>query len=459
MSYIFLHLRKVHDSVHDLSMKLQYNEPKLFTGGVDITNWYKLSKADQKRALSKDWYVYYSFRNPKTNKLVRQTNLKGGTNVFKDKLRRCTALNILKKGLMTLLDEGYNPYKDNLTFLEYLEKREKEKVKIKSKNKTKKKKKVLLEVPMVIESTDDAIKVVTISIEDAFILGLETKANILATGSYTRFKSRINRFKVWLEKEGFDFKCDINTLNKKTVIQYLNTVLQNTSPRNRNNARTDIGSLFQVLVDNDVILDNFVRKINVLKAIPKRNKTYTPTQLKEVLNYVKTNDPVLHLFVQFFSYNFLRPIEVCRLRIGDLDLEDKKLYVRAKNQLVKTKIIPDILIKELPDLTKFRKDDFLFTPDAIGGTWETLEENKRNFFTKRFKKVKDHFDLGIEYGLYSFRHTLITKLYKEMAKNATPFEVKSKLLLITGHATMSALELYLRDIDAVLPEDYSNLLE
>ena len=105
------------------------------------------------------------------------------------------------------------------------------------------------------------------------------------------------------------------------------------------------------------------------------------------------------------------------------------------------------------------KEFFLFTPDTIGGLWDTIENSKRDFFTKRFKKIKDHFGLGKDYGLYSFRHTFITKLYKEMAKTATPFEVKSKLQLITGHATMQALELYLRDIDAVLPDDYSNLLK
>ncbi len=32
-------------------------------------------------------------------------------------------------------------------------------------------------------------------------------------------------------------------------------------------------------------------------------------------------------------------------------------------------------------------------------------------------------------------------------------------MLITGHSTMTALEKYLRDIDAELPTDYSNLLE
>jgi integrase len=132
--------------------------------------------------------------------------------------------------------------------------------------------------------------------------------------------------------------------------------------------------------------------------------------------------------------------------------------VRAKNKPVKIKIIPDILIKQLPNLSKLNKDDFLFTPTKIGGIWDTKENNKRDYFTKQFKKVKDHFGLGKDYGLYSFRHTFITKLYKEMAKKHSPSIVKSKLKLITGHATDEALELYLRDIDAELPEDYSKLL-
>ena len=66
--------------------------------------------------------------------------------------------------------------------------------------------------------------------------------------------------------------------------------------------------------------------------------------------------------------------------------------------------------------------------------------------------------MGKDYGLYSFRHTFITKLYRELRKELTPFEVKSRLMLITGHTTITALEKYLRDIDAELPEDYSDLI-
>jgi hypothetical protein len=45
-----------------------------------------------------------------------------------------------------------------------------------------------------------------------------------------------------------------------------------------------------------------------------------------------------------------------------------------------------------------------------------------------------------------------------MRKTLTPFETKSRLMLITVHNTMMALEKYLRDIDAELPEDYSDLI-
>jgi integrase len=454
MPSILLLLQRVHDRVHDCTMKLNYSEPKIFTGGVPIAAWSKLSAKDKRAALSKSWYVYYSFRNPTTGKLERQTSIKAGVNRYKDKKSRFHILSKLKESLEYVLSKGFNPYEDNSSLAAFIEQ-------LLSPEKSEPKKKPTQKetTPLSLEKKIIEITTPLYSIQESFDLALSTKSKVLNGISYQNFKSRINRFKNWLTTEGYDLKEDILILNKKLVIHYLNTVLQSTSPRNRNNTRTDISSLFQTLEDNEIIENNFIKKINVLKSVPERNKTYTTTEQKDIFNYLEKHDAVLYLFVQFISYNFLRPVEVCRLKIGDIDLIDKKLYVKAKNKPVKIKIIPDILIKQLPNLSNLNKNDFLFTPNVIGGQWETKENNKRDYFTKQFKKVKDHFDLGKDYGLYSFRHTFITKLYKEMAKTATPFEVKSKLKLITGHATMDALELYLRDIDAVLPEDYSKLLE
>ena len=55
------------------------------------------------------------------------------------------------------------------------------------------------------------------------------------------------------------------------------------------------------------------------------------------------------------------------------------------------------------------------------------------------------------------REHLLSLTYLER-KEMSQHEAKSNLLPITGHSTMTALEKYLRDIDAELPEDYSRLL-
>lgn len=412
-------LDNIHKNVHGFDMKRNYSEPKIYTGGVDIKKWKQLSEAEKETALRKNWYLYYSFRNPATELLERQQNIKLGVNWYKSKEERFEVLDNYRKSLSILLKNGFNPY-----------------------------------------NLEDTVKEdVILTIEEAFKLGINLKQKTLAEKSLSTYKFRINHFKDWLDKNGFA-KRYINTITKKVIQTYLNEIVMKTSSRNYNDARGILSSLFQTLQDNEIVTNNFIAKIPILKTTPKRNKTYTQSVQEQIFRELKEKDKDLLLFILFISYNFLRPVEVCRLRIEDLDVVEKRIYIRAKNKLVKTKIIPDILLEQLPNLENENKKHFLFTPKGIG-EWETKnEDDKRGYFTKRFNKVvKKPMNLGIEYGLYSFRHFFIGKLYQEIAKKLTPFETKSRLMLITGHTTMIALEKYLRDIDAVLPEDYSNLIK
>ena len=110
----------VHDEVHDLVYKTPFNliEPinysvtKIFTGGVNMTLWNQLSPADKEKNMSKDWYIYYSFRD-KSGKLKRMPNIKGGANKIKNKPERLHYLNVLRDALELLLKKGLNPYEDN----------------------------------------------------------------------------------------------------------------------------------------------------------------------------------------------------------------------------------------------------------------------------------------------------------------------------------------------------------
>lgn len=294
---------------------------------------------------------------------------------------------------------------------------------------------------------------------EAFGKALRLKTNVVAEKTYGDYKNRLYHFEQWL-KQNKSETTTINEITRKFVVEYLNEIQVKTSARNRNNTRAVLSSIFQTLKDNEIIPDNFVKSINTLKSKPTRNKSYTEKELDAIFKHLEKEDELLLLFIKFIGYNLLRPIEICRLQVKDINLEQKTLTVKAKNNTLKTKLIPEILVKELPDLSKLDKEALLFTPEQIGGYWDAKLINRRDHFSKRYSRVvKEYFGFDNNYGLYSFRHTFITKLYRELVKDMAPEIAKSKLMLITGYATMDAFKKYLRTVDAELTADYSDLFK
>jgi integrase len=434
---VTLECQNEHDLEHDLEHKTKFSTPKIFDAGGD---------------LSKRWYVYFSYRNPKTGKLKRMKNIYGSANRYKAKEARYTILNLYKKRLFKFLNEGYNPFEDNTEL--HIKKLSKQSQNGINQN--------LIKIDtnsLVNRSTNSRQELEdSITVKEAFDKAIELKTNVINERTLTDYQNRIHLLENWLKDNHNTIKF-ISQVTKKLIVQFLNEVQLKTSSRNRNNYRTVFSSIFQILEDNEIIDKNFILQIKPIKTQPKRNKTYSNKEQKTIFNYLETNDRLLLLYIKFVSYSFLRPIEVCRLRVKDINFEQRTLQFQAKNKALKTKIIPEILFKELPDLSSINGELLLFTPNAIGGKWGSMLANRRDYFSKRFKKVvKNHFGFNENYGLYSFRHTFITKLYRALTKDSSPYEAKSRLMQITGHSTMTALEKYLRDIDAELPEDYSNLL-
>ena len=99
--------------LHDLTMKLNYSEPKLYNGGIDPKNWGKLSTQEKSKALGKSWYMYHSYRNNKTGKLERQSNIKGAVNNYKTFRERMRELKAMQKAMLLILEQGFNPHNKN----------------------------------------------------------------------------------------------------------------------------------------------------------------------------------------------------------------------------------------------------------------------------------------------------------------------------------------------------------
>ncbi|MFX0557164.1 tyrosine-type recombinase/integrase [Maribacter sp. CXY002] len=420
MGYFFNTLQTAYATAYSHGLKKKFTEPKIYHGGEDFD-------------LSKRWYVYYSFEHP-TKKdakgnpvLKRQTSITLKVNQrYKAKKERLFHLQLIRDALNQMLKDGYSPY---------------------------------------IEKVDG--KIMTYTAESALDFAFDLKKSLLSETSIRDYRSRLGRFKGYLKEHGL-LQRNILDIDKKVVNGHLNEIQKTSSARNRNNTKVVLGALFSVLEDNEIIPRNFIHNIKKLKTNPKRNKTYSLDIVDGLYEFLKVNDRQLLFFIKMVSYNFLRPIEVCRLKVGDINIAQKELQVRAKNKLVKTKIIPDQILDELKKLELSNADHFLVSPEGVG-PWDTTETNRRNYFSKRFKKAKIQynlflkengktFQLGKDHTVYSFRHTFITKLYRELRKDYSNTETYDKLMLITGHSTLDALTAYLRDIDAELPEDYSGYL-
>ncbi len=447
---------------HNLANKKQFSAPKIYTGNGN---------------LKRRWYVYFSFRNPSTGKMERQKNIYGIANKLQTKTDRLNVLTFYKKTLHRLLREGYNPYEDNLSrFLGGKQPSVPEEPKVEVVSAITYPKENIKPLPFLKSNTDtqtisqptnqvsvneiktDETEAEKMTLREGFDFALKMKEKIVKPRTLQDYRNRSKNFIKWLNEEYPEVKHP-DQITRKMAMGYLNQHLVKNTPRSRNNSRVDLSSMMQVLEDNEIIPANVMRKTPVLKAKPERHKRYDSQTLEAIFSYLEKNDPILLLYIKFIAYNYMRPIEVNRLRVKDLNLETKTLTFQAKNSNFKTKIIPELILESLPDLTKLSGDNVLITPKGVGLPWDAAIDNRRDYFSKRFKRVvKDKFKLGTDFGLYSFRHTFITKLYRKLLENSSPFEAKSVLMTITGHTSMQALEKYLRDIDAFLPSDYSDLI-
>ena len=406
-------------------MKKKYSI-SLYTGGINAKDWDILTKSEKTKALNKSWCIVWYFRNPKTDLLERQNNFKGGVNRLRTMSLRYDFLRTVKRALKEKINNGWSPYSDNQSDFEL--------------NESKK----------------------IHSIKDALDLAYDHSKLTVAKVTSSSYKTTKNQFIEFIGAKN-SIK-DINELNKSVVLKFLNHKLQETSARTRNNSKASLSALFSIMENQlDIIDRNFIKDITNEKTKTKTDRTFTKKELKEIVAWLRANDPYLLLYIRFVAYSFLRPVEVNRLKVKDINLEESLLYFKAKNKPLKIKRIPSIFIEDVKamNLHLYNKEHFLFTPKNEPSEWVSDDNSKRDAFSKRFKVVKDKFNLGAKYGLYSFRHSFITNLFRYLrtTENKSYSEAIEFLQPITGHETREALERYIHTHDMDIPSDWSDKID
>lgn len=402
------HYKLVHELVHS-NMKW-----KNITITPSIIQKKSLSKFsdEEKKALTSSgtrWKLYYYYLNSDTNEFDRHYVNFPFNRDYKDFDTRYKVINNMAKATKELLKGGYVPPK----------------------------------------AKDDTI----LTIKEAFNKALLIKKDEVSAQTYLDYSFRTLHFVDYLRKTHKD-NLPANQLNAKMVREFLNLKNKETSATNRNNYLRSLRSVIKCMYQNEMIDEFFIDKIEAIKAQPKTQKIYTEQQINNIHSYLENNDTTMLLFIYFVSYNFLRPKEVVRLKMSDININEKILTVRIKQKISKLKRIPDVIIDKIKDLDYSEKDAYLFTNNGLVGYWNNTDERRRSHFTKRYAKIKKVLGFDSSYGIYSFRHTYITRAFKTLTKRLGKYEAYDELMRYTGHETRDAMIKYIHNIDADIVDDY-----
>ncbi len=275
-----------------------------------------------------------------------------------------------------------------------------------------------------------------------------------------------NRFLEWAKQEGYlgldpkRFSIDLfyeflDWLRFEYVNEKTGEPLSGGSV---NNHKASLSALFTTMKNERLLDFNFIKDIPKVEAEVMNNKAFTIEDLKRLKAEMEETDPYLVPFFSFILYPLLRPREICRLQVKDIDIKSGYLSVETKTDALSVRRIID---KLKPTIQKMKLENepgafYLFTNKDQPADWEVPLKTKVDHFGKRFRKIKEKLGYGREYGLYSGRHTAILDLYNAMvAEGMGEQEILFKLMPITQHRSVAGIKNYLRKHKKSIPPDHS----
>ena len=186
------------------------------------------------------------------------------------------------------------------------------------------------------------------------------------------------------------------------------------SERTRNNYRGWCYSFAEFLVSRKYIESNPVDSIPALNEKKKHRKDLSPKMLQQMRSHLKQNDKYFLLACLMEYYTFIRPTELSYLKVGDINLKDKTVFVSedfSKNKKSAKVALNDTLIKLMIELEVLSKPTHFF---LFGKNFRpAAERSNADQYNRRWKKMREALGWSDEYQFYSLKDSGIRDLANE----------------------------------------------
>lgn len=364
---------------------------------------YKLAKLnDQGGDLSRQWYVYYSYKHPETKQFQRFK--KTVSMKFLTKASRYSSAQGIIKKINVWLRQGNSPF------------------------------------------DDDNSNVSLVAAIDAYVLSIANKYRERTLYSYRCYA---NKMKKYLEKNKLDH-IKSSEFTREMALQYLDWIKNvcKLSNRTHNNIKESTSTIFRHLIDRNLTDINPFKGIPCLEEEEADITCLTPTELQILKKHLPEENSALYVIAMMVFYCFLRPQEIVRMKVEHIDLVHQRIRMggkTTKNKKTQAIVIPDPLIEVLVNFKNLNEhsDSYIFStrlqagikqiaPTRIAEAWRKWA-NKHEIYKKIYHLKHTGVGMALEAGINArdlqlqLRHKSLdeTQKYLEKFNNIASDRLKS----------------------------------
>lgn len=314
--------------------------------------------------LTKQWYVYYSVENPETGQLSRH-KVSASINRYKTVRDRKKAASAIITELNRLLKAGWNPY---------------------------------------VRTTLQAA-----TLRKALYSMVELKKGTLRQRSWQSYKYAVDSL---FKNLALD-EIAVTSFTHVMAREYLDELSkQGKAGKTINEAKGMLFTLFQMLLDRELIEKNPFAKLPRAAESSGRNIAYSKQERDRIWEYLDKHNPGLRFFTRVIYFTYIRPIEILRLKVSDINLSDMTITIhgdQSKNRKQMVVVIPTAFQEEVKAFIHGASPSDYF----IGSGFKPCRIHQhRNTVSLKFRKVLDELGFDKDHTLYGFKHSGVVSAYQ-----------------------------------------------
>jgi integrase/recombinase XerC len=270
---------------------------------------------------------------------------------------------------------------------------------------------------------------------------LEDKKGSIRTKSLGSYTSVVNKFFGFL-KDNKQLTFLLKDVSPTLAYQYQRHLIKiGNNNTTTNTAISVIRRLINVAVYKGWLTKNDFSTKALTETDSTANTPFTKEDAHNLEEYMKSNNIRLYYFTRFVYWAFIRPKEIRNLKVSDIDLEQKTIFVRgevSKNR--RNEVLPintklwQVLIEM--KLHECQSTDYIFGNKLLTCAKQQAENHAYGHHLKAL--INCNLDKK-NYTLYSWKHTGVVNAYK------AGMDLK-RLQTLLRHYNLEMTDIYLKSM-------------